>query len=184
MLGGPVLGDDDPPRCCTSCRAALWPSGVFAIPGAADDMRVVLANGRTGYRRLEASVTPDWTLTIAWRGDKEREADMVVASADADFLLVLLATEILDDGATLMRWLQNRGIGFVGSLEGPADRCAIASDGMVAFSGTDGDILIHSSVERLLLQLTETMYRHQGYRSIAELHGWLSAFGLEVVRSA
>jgi len=183
VLGGCVLTDDDPPRCCTNCRAALWPKGVYAVPGAAGDMRVVLAGRRAGSRRLTASVSPDWTLTIAWVGDEPSEPDIVVASADADFLLVLLAAEMFDDGAALMRWLQHRGLGFVGTLDGPADRCSISSDGMVTFGGSDGDILIHSSVERLLLQLVETTYRHQGYRSIAELHGWLTAYGFDIVRS-
>jgi hypothetical protein len=176
VLGGCVLTDDDPPRCCTNCRAALWPRGVYAVPGAAGDMRIVLAGRRTENRRLEASVSSDWTVTIAWIGDEPREPAMVVSADDADFLLVLLAAEVLDDGATLMRWLQNRGLGFVGSLEGPADRCSISGDGMVSFSGTGGDILIHSSVERLLLQLIETTYRRQAYRSIAEFYGRLAAF--------
>jgi len=183
VLGGCVLTDDDPPRCCTNCRAALWPQGVYAVPGAAGDMRIVLAGRRSENRRLEASVSTDWTVTIAWVGDEQREPDLVVVSADADFLLVLLAAEVLDDGATLMRWLQRRGLGFVGSLEGPADQCSISSDGMVSFSGRDGDILIHSSVERLLLQLVETTYRRQAYRSIAEFHGRLAACGLAIVRS-
>jgi hypothetical protein len=161
----------------------LWPKGVYAVPGAAGDLRIVLAGRRTENRRLEASVSSNWTVTIAWIGDEQREPDLVVASVDADFLLVLLATELLDDGAALMRWLQNRGLGFVGSLAGPADRCSISSDGMVSFSGTGGDILIHSSVERLLLQLVETTYRRQAYRSIAEFHGWLAACGLAIVRS-
>jgi hypothetical protein len=182
VLGGCVLTDDDPPRCCTECRAALWPGGVFAVPGADGDMRITLAGGRTG-RRLEASVSRDWEVTIGWRGDEPREADMTVASGEADFFLALLATEVLDDGAALMRWLQRHGLGFVGSLEGPADRCAIARDGMVSFSGCDGDVLVHSSVERLLLLLAKTMYRRQGFRSIAELDGWLSAFGFDVARS-
>jgi len=181
VLGGCVLTDDDPPRCCTECRAALWPEGVFAVPGAAGDLRTVLAGGRMG-RRLEAAVSLDRVVTIAWRGDKRREADMVVASGDADLFLVLLATEVLDDGAALMRWLQQRGLGFVGSLEGPVDRCVTSDDGMVSFSGPDGDILVHSSVDRLLLHFARTIYRSQGYRSIAELHGWLSAFGLDVAR--
>ena len=182
VLGGCVLTDDDPPRCCTECRAALWPGGVFAVPGAAGDLSIVLAGGRMG-RRIEAAVSPERVVTIAWRGGKRREADMVVASGDADLLLVLLATEVLDDGAALMRWLQRRGLGFVGSLEGPVDRCVIADDGMTSFSGPSGDILVHSSVERLLLHFARSIYRSQGYRSIAELHGWLGTFGLDAARS-
>lgn len=129
-------------------------------------------------------MSTDWAVTIAWRGEDPREAAMEVDSEDADILLVLLAVEVLDDGAALMRWLEDRGLGFVGSLEGPADRCVISRDGMASFGSVDGDVLVHSSVERLLLHLTKSMYRRQGYRSIAELHGWLSGFGLEVVRSA
>ena len=83
VLGGCVLTDDDPPRCCTACRAALWPGGVFAVPGAGGDLRVVLSGTRTG-RRLEASVSADWAVTIAWRGEDPREAAMEVDSADAD----------------------------------------------------------------------------------------------------
>jgi len=109
---------------------------------------------------------------------------MEVDAEDADVLLVLLAVEVLDDGAVLMRWLEDRGLGFVGNLEGPADRCVISRDGMASFGNADGDLLVHSSVERLLLHLTKSMYRRQGYRSVAELHGWLSGFGLDVVRSA
>lgn len=183
VLGGCVLTDDDPPRCCTACRAALWPGGVFAVPGAGGDLRVVLAGTRAGHR-LEASVSPDWAMTIAWRGDDPREAAMEVHSEDADILLVLLAVEVLDDGAALMRWLEDRGLGFVGSLEGPADRSVISRDGMASFGNADGDLLVHGSVERLLLHLTKSMYRRQGYRSVAELHGWLSGFGLDVVRSS
>ncbi len=183
VLGGCVLTDDDPPRCCTACRAALWPGGVFAVPGAGGDLRVVLTGTRTGHR-LEASVSTDWAMTIAWRGDDPREAAMEVDAEDADILLVLLAVEVLDDGAVLMRWLEDRGLGFVGNLEGPADRCVISRDGMASFGNADGDLLVHSSVERLLLHLTKSMYRRQGYRSVAELHGWLSGFGLDVVRSA
>lgn len=182
VLGGCVLTDDDPPRCCTECRAALWSGGVFAVPGAAGDLRIVLAGGRTG-RPLEASVSPDWTVTIAWRHDEPREPDMVVASDDADLLLVVLATEVLVDGATMMAWLQGRGLGFVGDLDGPVHRCAVSSDGMVAFGGKDGDILIHNSVERLLLQLIRALYRRQGFRSIAELEGWLTALGVDVLQS-
>jgi len=183
VLGGCVLTDDDPPRCCTACRAALWPGGVFAVPGAGGDLRIVLTGTRSG-RRLEASVSADWAVTIAWRGEDPREAAMEVDPEDADLLLVLLAVEVLDDGAASMRWLEHRGLGFVGSLEGPADRCVISRDGMVSFGNADGGLLVHSSVERLLLHLTKSMYRRQGYRSVAELHGWLSGLGLDVVRSA
>lgn len=181
VLGGRVLTDDDPPRCCTECGAALWPAGIFAIHGAGDDRRIVLAAG-AGGRRLEASVSFNWELTVGWRGGDRREADMVVAASDADILLVVLATEVLDDGATLMRWLDRRSLGFVGDLEGRTDRCAISQDGMVSFAGPKGDILVHTSLERLLLQLARTTCRRQGYRSVSEFHGWLGAFGLDVAR--
>jgi len=180
VLGGCVLTDDDPPRCCTNCRAALWPGGIHAVPGAAGDLRIVLVGGRLG-RRLEASVSPDWELTIAWCRGERREVDMVVDSRDADLLLLLMAAEVAGGGAALAKWLQRRELGFVGSLEGPADYCAVSSDGMVSFGGPDGAILVHSSVERLLLHLVKTLYRRQGYRSIAEFHGWLSALGVGVV---
>ncbi len=182
VLGGCVLTDDDPPRCCTECRAALWHGGVFAVPGAADDLRIGLSGGRSG-RRLMAEVSPDWQLTITWRGGERREADLVVSPGNVDLVLAILATDMLGSGAALQRWLQRYGLGFVGSLEGPADRCVVSSDGMVSFAGCDGDILVHSSIERLLLHLTKTMYRRQGYRSIAEFQGRLSVFGLDADRS-
>lgn len=180
VLGGQVLTDDDPHRCCVECRAALWPAGVFAIPGAAGAQRVVLARGTR--RRLEASVLDDGSVRLAWRGGSVPEAEMEVEASDTDLLGAVLALELMDDGRRFMAWLERRGIGFVGELQGAADSCVYTEDGYVAFSGPGGDLLVHGSPQRLLLQLVARTFKREGYRSIAEFHGWLSGIGLDISR--
>jgi hypothetical protein len=180
VLGGQVLTDDDPHRCCTECRAALWPAGVFAIPGAAGAMRVVLAGQR--HRRLEASVSDAGDLVLSWRGVDSPETGIHIDAEDTDLLGVVLATGLMNDGQKLMAWLERSGLGYVGEVEGFVDSCAYTEDGYVAFGGAGGDLLMHGSPARLLLQLVHHTFRHEGYRSIAEFHGWLSGIGLDIAR--
>lgn len=183
VLGGCVLTDDDPPRCCTRCRAALWPSGVFAIPGAGDDTRIVLVGDRT-ERRLEALVGRDGAVTIAWsdrRGPSEDPAH--VGGEDVDLLALVLAADLFGDGPSVGAWLQRRGLGHVGEVPGRVDRVAFTSDGMVVLAGPGGDLLIHASVARFTLHLIRALYRRHGYRSVVELREWLASVGLDIVRS-
>jgi hypothetical protein len=182
VLGGCVLGDDDPPRCCTACRAALWAGDVFAVPGAGDDRRVVVA--RTfGGRRLMASVTADLDLTIAWAGSRPPEAPFVVPFEQVDFIVASVCGSFLTDGSRLDRWLRRRRLEFVGSIEGRVDRLAVTSDGMVTFEGPGGELMVHTSVERFVLGVVASAYRWNGFKSIAELRGWLRARAIDFLRS-
>ena len=179
VLGGCVLTDDDPPRCCLECRAALWRGGVFAIPGAGDDRRVVLH--RRGRRRLEASVDIDFAVTVSWRDlAGPTEEPFAVPSHLADVLVLLLTLEMTTDGPALRRWLSRHGLGFVGDLEGRIESFGITADGMVSFSSADGDLLLHASTERYLLHLVRATYRREGIGSIAEFRDWLAVRGLDV----
>jgi hypothetical protein len=182
VLGGCVLTDDDPHRCCLECRAALWPGAVFAIPGAAGDLRIVLVSGRR--RRLEASVGADGALTIGWRGTGIAETTVVVDADDTDLLSVILAGDLMNDGRRLMAWLERHGVGFVGAVDGYVDAATFTEDGFLSFSGPGGDLLVHGSLDRLLLQLVRHTFRYEGYRSIAEFHGWLSGIGLDIVHAS
>jgi hypothetical protein len=183
VLGGCVLGDDDPRRCCLECRAALWAGGVFAVPGAADDRRIVLHSG-LGRRRLEASIADDYSLTISWRDSSgPAETSVTIPGDDIDLLILVLSVHLFADGAGFARFLRQRGIGFVGEVTAVIDRFHFTSDGMLAFTGPQGDLLVHSSVERLILHLVRSGFRRQGYRSIVEFREWLSGIGLDIVRS-
>lgn len=175
-----MLTDDDPHRCCTECRAALWPGGVFAVPGAGGDLRVVVAKGRV--RRLEAAVTEVGDLVLSWRGPRPGEKPVVVEAADTGLLGAVLVSALMGNGRRLMSWLERLGLDFVGELDGPAEECTFTGDGQVTFAGRGGSLLVHAAPDRFLLQLVAYTYRDEGYRSIAEFHGWLSGFGLDIAR--
>lgn len=181
VLGGCVLGDDDPPRCCTSCRAALWPGGVFATPGAGDDRRIVLRR-TLGGRRLEASVDEHLDLTLAW-SDAAGEETLELHDGQLDLFLVFLLGRMLGDGARLVRWLRRNGVEFVGAVDGPVDRVGFTPDGMLTMSGPSGDLLVHSTLERLVLAAVSATFRRNGYRSITEFREWLATSAASFLRS-
>ena len=83
-----------------------------------------------------------------------------------------------------MSWLERSGLAFVGELAGYADECVFTEDGFVSFTGPGGDLLVHGSPLRFLLQLVKHTFRTEGYRSIAEFHGWLSGIGLDIIHTA
>lgn len=180
VFGGCVLTDDDPPRCCTHCRAALWPGGVFAVPGAADDMRIVLHRRPTG-RRLEGSVGEDGTLGLAWTGSGGPEPAAFLPGDDNEVLLVAMAVEVLGDCVRMSRWLERRGLAHVGTVAGPVERFSFGEDGMLAVGGPGGDLLLHGSVPRLLLHLVAALFGRQGHRTIGEFREWVEAVGLDLV---
>ena len=182
VLGGCVLGDDDPPRACTSCRAALWAGGVFAVPGAGDDRRVVLAR-TIGGRRLEASVSVDLDVTLAWRGSKPSEEPEVLDAGQLDLFVTYMCGPLLHDGARLERWLRYRRLGFVGSVEGRVDRISLTADGMVTFEGPGGSLMVHTSVERFLLLGLVSTFTRNGFKTIAEFNGWLKACIVDFLQS-
>ena len=181
VLGGCVLGDDDPHRCCAQCRAALWPAGVFAVPGAADDLRVVLHRGLRA-RRLDASIADDYSLTITWTDGSERP--VTIPGDDIDLFIAVATVHMTHDGRRLERWLTQRGLGYVGGFDGRMDRFSFTTDGMMAFTGPGGDLLLHASVHRFILHLARSVFRRHGYRSVVEFRDWLSSIGLDdIVRS-
>lgn len=181
VLGGCVLGDDDPPRCCTTCRAALWPGGVFATPGAADDRRVVLRR-TLGGRTLEASVDDAIDVTLAW-SDAAGEERLEMRDAELDLLLVFLLGPMLADGRRLGRWLRRNGIEHIGGLDGSVDRIGFTPDGMLSMSGPTGDLLVHSTMGRLVLAAVRVTFRRNGYRTITEFREWMATSAAAFLRS-
>ena len=96
-------------------------------------------------------------------------------------LVLVLTLDLTTDGATLAHWLGRRGLAFVGELAGAIETFRLTDDGMVSFTSHRGDLLLHTSVERYVLQLVREAYRRNGYRSIIEFRDWLSSIGLEIV---
>ena len=122
---------------------------------------------------------------MAWRdpaGPSERSFH--IPPHLVDVVVLVLVLELAMDGPALQRWLERRGLVFVGEMEGDVESFGITDDGMVQFSGRGGDILLHASVERFILQLVREVYRRQGYRSIVEFREWLADIGLDVIRLA
>lgn len=151
------------------------------MPGAGDSLRIVLHRTLWG-RRLEASALDDLVVRVEW-DERASEEPLVLDDGEFSVHLAFLLGPMLRDGPRLERWLRRNGIEFVGGVGGAVDRIGITPDGMVAMSGPDGDLLIHSTVPRLVLAALRATFRRNGYRTIAEFQEWLAMSAAAFLRS-
>jgi hypothetical protein len=171
LLGGCVIGEDDPREACRHCGAAIWGYGVYSI---GDDLRVRLG---VPSHRMEAMMSADGTV---WLSDVAGVATM--PGSDLDLVFHLSIFEVFPDAGALSRWLERRRIPRVGAAGGGLRRVAF-EPGQVLVWGETGELEVFGSTERLALHLLRDLVRTLRIRTVDELATYFEDHGAEVTRS-
>lgn len=172
VLGGCVIGDDDPVAACRRCGVGLWGHGVFTVDG---NLRARLG---VPSRRIEAMLTEEGAL---WLSDDDQVA--VVPPADVDVVALIAVHNLFDDAAALRRWLGRRRLTYTGNASGRLVRVAVRHDRTLAVWAEDGVVELVDELDRLALHLLRDLVRSLHMRSVDELVGFLEVEGVSVVRS-
>jgi hypothetical protein len=173
VLGGCVVGEDDPREACRHCGAVLWGYGVFSID---DDLRVRLG---VPSHRMEAMLADDGTL---WLSDDSGMATM--PADDADLVMMMSLIEVFDDAEALQRWLDRRRISYSGEASGMLGHVVIADEGeKVLVWAESGELVVESTIERFTLHLLRDLVRTLRFRSVDDVAGYFEAHGGAVTRS-
>lgn len=157
IFGGCARGDDDPPYGCSTCGAGVWWHGVFA---AGDDSRHL----RLG--NLEWMVYPDRGMAVADRDG----GGLLLGPDDGETLGLVLALELFGEGESLVGWLQQHHLMFVGGAVGTLGRFAFAADGFRA-AGPGGEVLVPNTARLLLTMLRGVL--GDGPFDLADAVAWL-----------
>lgn len=173
VLGGCVVGEDDPREACRHCGAVLWGYGVFSID---DHLRVRLG---VPSHRMEAMLGDDGTL---WLSDDSGMATM--PGDDADLVMLLSVIEVFDDARALQRWLDRRRIPYTGEASGMLGRVAIDDEGDVLVWAESGELVVHGTIERFTLHLLRDLVRTLRFRTVDDVTGYFEGHGGKVTRSA
>jgi hypothetical protein len=172
LLGGCVLGVDDPVAGCRTCGADLWGHGVFSLGG---DLRARLG---VPSHRLEATLIDD----ALWLSDDTGVA--TVPTRDLDLVVVMAVVRVFDDAARMRRWLTRRRIAYTGEAAGTLGRVAIDGEHDVVWVWAEsGELAVPAPWVRLLLHLLRDLVRTLRLRTLDDVAAFFEDHGCEVTRS-